>query len=132
MPHIDTMIQRAMRVMAHSYSPYSAFAVGACIKTSNADYFAGTNIENGAYGLCQCAESVAIGQMICAGQKQIDELLVLAHDNRPCPPCGACRQRIFEFSTQETQIHLANQSGVLVSFSIDELLPTAFKFNTKS
>ena len=126
----QNMLEIARAVMKNSYSPYSHYRVGACIRTEDNQLFSGTNVENASYGLCVCAETAAIAAMISAGHHKIQELVVLSqHQEHPtalCAPCGACRQRIAEFSSPTTRIHLADSSGIQKTFTTAELLPEAF------
>lgn len=126
---IDLMIKNAVNALKNAYAPYSHFCVGACICSSSGNLYTGVNIENSSYGLTLCAESSAIAQMISAGEKIIDSIVILASSNQLCSPCGACRQRIFEFSTSQTQVLLCNHQHILERKSIDELLPLGFKLS---
>jgi len=123
---IQSMITKSHLALQHAYSPYSKYRVAACICTKTNELFTGVNIENCSYGLTICAESAAICHMIAAGKKNIKSMVVLAGDNAFCSPCGACRQRIYEFSSPDTLIHLCDQHTILKSMTIDELLPMAF------
>ncbi|KTD36214.1 cytidine deaminase [Legionella nautarum] len=125
---IGAMISKAKAVLPNAYAPYSNYHVAACICCDDDSFSTGVNVENASYGLTICAESAAICQMITAGKKKIKSLVVLNGTNSLCPPCGACRQRIAEFSTAETMIHLCNHHSLIKSITIDELLPIAFKF----
>ncbi|MGL5742491.1 MAG: cytidine deaminase [Legionella sp.] len=130
MDHITTkMISNAYKALAHSYSPYSKFSVSSCICTDNDNLYTGVNVENGAYSLGVCAETSAISAMVSSGEQHIKIMVVLAGTNLLCSPCGACRQRIYEFSTPDTIIHLCNKDSILRSITIKELLPLAFDFN---
>lgn len=120
------MITLAHQALAFSYSPYSQFAVACCIAAEDEALFLGVNVENAAYSLCICAETSALAQMIVAGKKSIRSLVILNSNNTLCPPCGACRQRISEFSSQETRIHLCNKENILQTLTMDQLLPTPF------
>ena len=122
------MIDSACQGLHHAYAPYSNFSVASCISTEDDILFTGVNVENSSYGLTVCAETAAICQMIAAGQLKIKNIVILAGDNVLCSPCGACRQRIHEFSTPSTRIYLCNQETVLKTMTIDELLPFAFTF----
>lgn len=129
---MDTIIKK-MIVSAHSaltlaYAPYSKFTVAASICTDKDTLYTGVNVENGAYGLTTCAEASAICTMVSSGEQRIKSIVVLAGSNQLCPPCGACRQRIYEFSTPEILVHLCNKDNILQSIRIDELLPLAFHF----
>lgn len=126
---IRQMITEACKVLPNAYVPYSQFKVASCICTDKDNLYTGVNVENGSYSLSICAESSAICHMIAAGEQKIKEIVILAHNNSLCPPCGACRQRIHEFSTPETMIHLCNEKTIFQSLSIDQLLPLAFDFN---
>lgn len=125
---IGAMISKAKAVLPNAYAPYSNYHVAACICCDDDSFYTGVNVENASYGLTICAESAAICQMITAGKKKIKSLVVLNGTNSLCPPCGACRQKIAEFSTAETMIHLCNHHSLIKSITIDELLPIAFKF----
>lgn len=122
-----TMLTKAKKALPNAYAPYSNFKVAACLRGSDNGLFVGVNVENCSYGLTLCAESSAIAHMITAGEQKILDLVLLAHNNELCTPCGACRQRLYEFSTPETRIHLCNQENILQTLSIDELLPFAFR-----
>ncbi len=128
--NLNSMLKIARETMQNSYSPYSRYRVGACIETENGQIFSGTNVENASYGLSVCAETAAISAMISAGDKRIKNIIITSqhhdHDVSLCVPCGACRQRIVEFSTPTTRIHLADETGVQKTFTVAELLPEAF------
>lgn len=119
---INKMITKAHNALDNAYAPYSKFKVACCIQTSNGTLFTGVNVENGSYGLTLCAEAAAISNMVSAGEQHISHMVVLASSNMICPPCGACRQRIHEFSDENTMIHMCDRENVLVSSSIVELL----------
>lgn len=131
-PKIATMISNAYQALAHSYSPYSKFSVACCICTDKDNLYTGVNVENSSYGLAVCAETSAISAMVSAGEQHIKSMVVLAGTNALCSPCGACRQRIYEFATPDTVVHLCNKDSILHSLKIDELLPLAFKFDFNS
>ncbi|AHE67325.1 cytidine deaminase [Legionella oakridgensis] len=127
---IKRMINKAHQALSHSYAPYSGYSVSSCLCSEEEILFTGVNVENSSYGLTLCAETSAIMQMVAAGKRQIKDIVVLSKDNALCSPCGACRQRIYEFSTPETRIHLCNQDTVLKTLTIDELLPLAFNLQS--
>lgn len=120
------MIDKARQTLQYAYAPYSNYSVSACICTEDDTLFTGVNVENSSYGLSVCAETSAICQMITAGKQTIKSMVILAGNNALCPPCGACRQLIHEFSTPKTRIHLCDNHNVLKMMTIDELLPLAF------
>ena len=127
-PIIAKMISEAHNALAHAYAPYSKFTVACCIRTDKDNLYTGINVENGSYSLTLCAETSAIAAMVTAGEQRIKEVVVLAGTNALCSPCGACRQRIYEFSQPDTMVHLCNKDSILQSIKITELLPLAFDF----
>ncbi len=127
----ELMIKEAQNSLKYSYSPYSKYAVSACIQCEDDLLFTGVNVENCSYGLTICAEVSAICKMVTAGQRQIKSMVLMAGNNELCPPCGACRQCIKEFSTTQTLIHLCNQQGILKSSTMTELLPMAFSLEQR-
>lgn len=126
---IERMISHASNALQHAYAPYSHYCVGACICCEDDSLHTGVNVENSSYGLTICAESSAICKMASEGKHTIKSIVILAKNNQLCAPCGACRQRIYEFSIPETQIYLCNQQTVLKTTTINELLPLAFHLN---
>lgn len=124
----STMIAQASTALSFAYAPYSKFTVASCLCTDNDKLYTGVNVENASYGLSVCAESSAICAMVSAGERSIKSLVVLAGTNLLCSPCGACRQKIQEFSTKDTLIHLCNKDSILKTLTINELLPLAFNF----
>ena len=88
--------------------------------------YAGCNVENAAYPVGTCAEAGAIAAMVSAGERRIAAVLVIGEGEALVTPCGACRQRIREFASPETPIHVAGPEGVRRTFRLDELLPFAF------
>lgn len=123
----NSMIKHAREALEHAYAPYSNYQVASCLCTEDDSLFTGVNVENAAYGLSICAESSAICQMVAAGKRKIKSLVVMNGENTLCPPCGACRQRIAEFSAPDTVIYLCNDHAVIKSMRIDELIPEVFK-----
>jgi cytidine deaminase len=128
--NLNSMLEIARQTMQNSYSPYSHYSVGACIITENELIFSGTNVENASYGLSVCAETAAISAMVSAGYNKIKDIVITGqlnhHDVNLCAPCGACRQRIMEFSSPTTRIHLADSTGIRKTFTVAELLPESF------
>lgn len=125
--YLQEMIAKANAVRNNAYAPISNFCVGACIRTLDNQFFVGCNVENASFSMTICAESVAIVNMISAGYKQIADIVIIASRVNECPPCGACRQRIYEFSTPQTKIYLCSQSGdTKKMFDIQDLLKEPF------
>lgn len=111
-----------------AYAPYSRFKVGAAIMDDQQRISAGCNVENAAYPIGCCAEQAAVAHMIMAGGSAITHILIIGSDGKPCPPCGACRQIIFEHGNPQTMVYLENGQGDghFNARPIKELLPDAF------
>ncbi len=118
---------RARAAAERAYAPYSEFPVGAALITSSGHIFDGANIENASYGLTVCAERVAIFRAVLDGCQEIAAIAVHAPKERPCPPCGACRQVLNEFRAAggDVIVVLEGADGVELH-TLDELLPMAF------
>ncbi|MFA5960344.1 MAG: cytidine deaminase [Tatlockia sp.] len=128
---VGLMISKAKKALPFAYAPYSNYQVACCICAEGDKLFTGVNVENASYGLTTCAEASAICQMVSAGLQKIKSIVVLNGENTFCSPCGACRQKLFEFSTGETLVHLCDQNNVLKTLKIDDLLPLAFRLEIK-
>ena len=122
----DSLIQAALSVRERAYAPYSDFKVGAAIRDENGSVHTGANVENAAFPLSQCAEASAIGAMIAAGGREIREIAVVGAGDALCTPCGGCRQRIREFATPLTPVHVGGPQGHRKTFGLGELLPSSF------
>lgn len=121
------LIKTAVEARKNAYAPYSNFKVGAALIDDNGATHTGANVENGSYGLSNCAERSAIFSAVSQGMKSISAIAVVADTTMPVSPCGACRQIISEFSNKDTVIILANTGKEYLLTSIDELLPYKFK-----
>jgi cytidine deaminase len=120
------LLAAARAAQANAHAPYSGFPVGAALRTPSGAVFSACNVENASYPLGTCAEAGAIAAMVAAGETTIDVILTVADGDMLATPCGGCRQRIREFSTGSTLIHVAGPEGVRKSYTIDELLPDSF------
>jgi len=118
----DELVAVAWQTREHAYAPYSKFAVGAALMSINGRIYSGCNVENLSYGLTYCAERVAIGAAIAAGEREFLAMAVVAHTRVPISPCGACRQVMAEFAVP--LVILANRNERL-EFRLHELLPRA-------
>jgi cytidine deaminase len=92
------LIQRASEARLKAYAPYSRFAVGAAVQCRSGAIYVGANIENISYGLTACAERIAIGSAVAAGEREFFAIAVVADTIEPIVPCGACRQFLAEFA----------------------------------
>jgi len=120
------LLEAARAVQANAHAPYSRFPVGAALRTASGAVFIGCNVENAAYPQGTCAEAGAIAAMVAAGERAIDVILTVADGEMLATPCGGCRQKIREFATSLTTIHVAGPEGVRATYTMDELLPDSF------
>jgi cytidine deaminase len=126
--YLEIMIEKATQVLSFSHTPFFGFPVSACIMTPDKQLFVGCNFENASFPLSVCAETSAIANMISAGHKNIQEILILNNKAELCSPCGGCRQQIFEFSTKDTLIHLYGNGILKKTLKVEDLLPYPFHF----
>ena len=124
--NFEKMFYLAKEVRKKAHVPYSNFKVGATLLTEDNSIITGCNVENAAYPQSQCAEASAIGNLISMGHKKIKEVLVVGSGNLLCSPCGGCRQRIREFASLDTKIHMCNEQGHMKTSTLEELLPDSF------
>lgn len=122
----DRLFAAALAAQAKAYAPYSRFRVGSAILTPAGNIHSGCNVENAAYPTGTCAEAGAVAAMVLAGESRIAALLVIGDGNALVTPCGACRQRIREFGSPGTRIHIAGPLGIRAHFTLSDLLPHAF------
>ncbi len=122
----EELVSTALTYMAKAYAPYSKFQVGSALLTDHGHIFGGNNIENAAYPLGICAETNAICKAMAEGLATIKEIVVMTNTDKPTPPCGACRQRIAEFATEDTLVHLCTESGLCETYTFDQVLPLPF------
>ncbi len=118
----------AVSVSAKAHAPYSGLKVGAALATTDGRTYAGCNIENASYPEGWCAETSAISHMVVDGGGTIADIAVFCSAIDLITPCGGCRQRIAEFGSPETKIHLCDGSGIADTMTLEQLLPRAFDF----
>ena len=121
----NTLIKQAQKAMKNAYAPYSNFCVGAAIIDENHNTHVGCNVENAAYPLGVCAEGSAISNMVLSGGRLIKKIMLVSTGEKLVTPCGGCRQKIKEFSDDNTQIQIFHQNQI-TSFSMEDLLPYSF------
>ena len=122
---LQELVEIAKKARLHSVAPFSNFLVGAAVRTEEGKVYTGCNVESASYGLTVCGERVAIWKALSEGERQFAELAIVADTESLTPPCGTCRQIIWEFCKNATII-LANLQGETQQCSIKELLPRAF------
>lgn len=126
MKHSDQeLIDAARDVRENAYAPFSDFRVGAALETDDDEVITGCNVESASYGLTVCAERVAIWKAISQGKRKIKHIAVVADTEELTPPCGVCRQIIWEFGG-DIPVILANLKGKTEVVQMRDLLPRAF------
>ena len=120
------LLRAADTAMRAAYAPYSAFPVGAAVRSPSGAIYTGANVENVAYPQSQCAEASALGALVAAGESAITAVAVVAERARHCPPCGGCRQRLREFGAAEVPVYLGRPGETPRTVTLAQLLPGAF------
>jgi cytidine deaminase len=125
----DELIRHARAARQNAYAPHSKFYVGAAVRTRDGRVFSGCNVENAAFGLCNCAERTALFCAIAAGCQRGDftHIAVIADCDSPVAPCGACRQVMFELGGPALIVVQANLKGDIAYTTAALLLPGAFE-----
>ena len=123
--NFDALIAAATNVREKSVAPFSKFLVGAALETDDGKVYTGCNIESASFGLTVCAERVAIWKALSEGERNFKALAIVADTESLTPPCGTCRQIIWEFCKHATII-LANRRGQIERMQVRDLLPRAF------
>lgn len=133
-PVSTALLELARAARDKAYAPYSNFHVGAALQTRDGRQFPGCNVENAAYGLCNCAERTALFSAIAAGCKPGDftALAVIADTPEPVTPCGSCRQALAELCDGTMPVLLANLNGATRLTTVAELLPDGFQLKRSS
>ncbi len=121
----ERLIELAKEARERAYAPYSEFKVGAALLTTDGEVFAAGNVENASYGLSICAERVALVKAVSEGYTDFQKLVIVADTEEPCPPCGICRQMLYEFS-QDLPVLMVNLKGKEKESALSKLLPDAF------
>ena len=121
----QSLIETASAARLRSVAPFSDFLVGAALRTKDGKVFTGCNVESASYGLTVCAERVAIWKALSEGERDFTDLVIVADTEQLTPPCGTCRQIIWEFC-KHAKIVLANLRGEQEEVNIADLLPKAF------
>ena len=125
MSDTEKLIQVATDARMCSLAPFSKFLVGAALRTAEGKIYTGCNIESASYGLTVCAERVAIWKALSDCERDFTDLVVVVDTEELTPPCGTCRQIIWEYCKQ-AKITLANLRGKSEVVEIRDLLPKAF------
>lgn len=121
----ESVVAAARAARQHAVADFSGFKVGAALECSDGTIVTGCNVENASYGLTICAERVAIFKALSEGHRQFMRIVVVADTESPTPPCGACRQIIWEFCG-DVEVIMANTSQVTSALRMKDLLPLPF------
>jgi cytidine deaminase len=121
----DVLIAAAKRARENAHAAYSNFRVGAALRATSGRIFGGCNVENATYGLTMCAERVAIFRAISEGERGFDAIAVVTDTDSLTPPCGACRQLIWEFCG-DVPVIMANLKGKVEVIQMKSLFPKPF------
>jgi cytidine deaminase len=122
---MDLLLKSALAAREHAHAPFSKFRVGAALEDSTGRIHTGCNVENATYGLTVCAERVAVFKAISEGAREFRRIAIAADADRPTPPCGACRQILWEFCG-DIELILINPSGFAESLRLKEIFPRPF------
>lgn len=119
------LVAAARQARRNAHARFSNFKVGAALETADGAIVTGCNIENATYGLTICAERVAMFKALSEGHRRFTRIAIVADTAAPTPPCGACRQILWEFGG-DLQIVLANTRRETARFQLSDLLPHPF------
>ena len=121
----DKLVAAARAAREHAVADFSRFKVGAALETDTGEIITGCNVENASYGLTICAERVAIFKALSEGRRVFTRIVVVADTADPTPPCGACRQIIWEFCG-DIEVTIGNMQKVTKTLQMKDLLPLPF------
>ena len=122
---MDQLIEAALHARQNAHAPFSHFQVGAALEDATGRIHTGCNVENASYGLTLCAERVAVFKAVSEGARQFRRVAVVADTETLTPPCGACRQILWEFCG-DVELVLSNLQGKTETFCLKDLLPRPF------
>lgn len=125
MSNYDHLIGEAKQVRENAHAPFSNFRVGAALRATSGRVFGGCNVENATYGLTVCAERVAIFKAMSEGERTFEAIAVVTDTDSLTPPCGACRQLIWEFCG-DVPVILSNLKGKVEVVQMRDLFPKPF------
>ena len=121
----EELIARAVEARENACADYSNYKVGAALVSASCKVYSGCNIENSTYGLTVCAERVALWKALSEGERKFTQIAVVTSSETPAPPCGACRQLLWEYCG-DIEIVLANLQGVRKTLRLTEIFPRPF------
>lgn len=125
MSNVPLLLAEARKARWFARAPYSHFQVGAALETADGKCITGCNIENATYGLTVCAERVALFKAVSEGERHFTRIAIVADTEEPTPPCGACRQILWEFCG-DIEVVLANLKTETARYRLKDLFPLPF------
>ena len=129
---IQELISRALEARKNAYAPYSDFRVGAALLSDSGGIYTGCNIENSAYTPTNCAERTAFFKAVSEGVRSFRTICIAGgpgerEPEKPCPPCGVCRQVMLEFCGPDFEVILAVNGQQYEVYTLDRLAPMGFR-----
>ena len=124
-PADRTLLEAALEAQKQAHCPFSKYPVGAAVRTEDGTIFTGCNVESASFSLTCCAERVAVFKAVSEGHKNIMSCSIVTVEGKPAPPCGACRQVLYEFGPK-MRIVLGNPEGEVRILELVDLLPEGF------
>jgi cytidine deaminase len=122
---VNSLIEAALHARERAHAPFSNFKVGAALLGEDGQIYTGCNVENATYGLTVCAERMAVFKAVSEGARKFRRIVVAADTNVLTPPCGACRQILWEFCG-DIEVILTNLQGKTESLRLKDLFPRPF------
>jgi cytidine deaminase len=122
---VDPLLEEARKARCFAHAPFSHFTVGAALETTDGKIITGCNIENATFGLTMCAERVAVFKAVSEGERHFRRIAIVADTEEPTPPCGSCRQILWEFCG-DIEIILGNLQMEAGRYRLKDLLPMPF------
>ena len=121
----EQLISVARQALGMAIAPFSGYMVGAALLTTQGKIYSGCNIENTSLSLSLCAERVALLKALSEGEREFKAIAIVSSGHSYCPPCGACRQMLYEFAPH-IEVIMPDSKGRVISKKIEELLPLPF------
>jgi cytidine deaminase len=122
---MNQLVEAAIAAREQAYAPFSKFRVGAALEAEDGRIFTGCNVESATYGLTMCAERVAVFKAVSEGARKFRRIVVAADTNELTPPCGACRQILWEF-LGDVELTLVNLHGKSETMRLKDVFPRPF------
>ena len=119
------LLEAALEAQSRAHCPFSLYPVGAAVRTASGEIFSGCNVESASFSLTCCAERVAVFKAVSEGHKNLVACSIVTVEGKPAPPCGACRQVLFEFG-RSMRIVLGNPDGDVRVLRLNDLIPDGF------